>query len=237
MRSCFPSFFLFPFVSARTLRWIYPVVTPQNVGLVIRSSPWKFTLIDWPCFPVQRRSLNSSRSQIIIKRPAHIKTHPRSRQVNDLNESADAATTLSLSSQASTSSYALDSIQDTTDELSRIRAMLRPPPIPGVPDWGIPTASSVPSDPDIEASSFPVHEESISLSICCRRSFPDFLLWSEIPSTQSISTTHWCRIVLFEIHICMLSSWNSSTLTSGLRIFHHLYGTRMTCAMTGSRIE
>ncbi|KIY47843.1 HCNGP-domain-containing protein, partial [Fistulina hepatica ATCC 64428] len=37
------------------------------------------------------------------------------------------------------------------DELLRIRALLRPPPIPGVEDWGIPPASTAPCDPAIEA--------------------------------------------------------------------------------------
>ena len=33
------------------------------------------------------------------------------------------------------------------DELSRIRALLQPPPIEGVDDWGIPPESSEPCDP------------------------------------------------------------------------------------------
>ena len=33
------------------------------------------------------------------------------------------------------------------DELSRIRALLVPPPIQGVDDWGIPPESSEPCDP------------------------------------------------------------------------------------------
>lgn len=37
------------------------------------------------------------------------------------------------------------------DELTRIRALLRPPPIPGVDDWGIPPEPSGQCDPDIEA--------------------------------------------------------------------------------------
>lgn len=37
------------------------------------------------------------------------------------------------------------------DELTRIRALLRPPPIPGVDDWGIPPEPSGQCDADIEA--------------------------------------------------------------------------------------
>ncbi|EPQ52041.1 HCNGP-domain-containing protein [Gloeophyllum trabeum ATCC 11539] len=37
------------------------------------------------------------------------------------------------------------------DELSRIRHLLRPPPIAGVADWGIPPESTEPCDPGIQA--------------------------------------------------------------------------------------
>jgi len=37
------------------------------------------------------------------------------------------------------------------DEIASIRALLRPPSIPGVEDWGIPPAPSAPCDPDLEA--------------------------------------------------------------------------------------
>ncbi|OCH87608.1 hypothetical protein OBBRIDRAFT_796054 [Obba rivulosa] len=37
------------------------------------------------------------------------------------------------------------------DELTRIRSLLRPPPIPGTEDWGIPPPSMDPPDPVIES--------------------------------------------------------------------------------------
>ncbi|TDL16143.1 hypothetical protein BD410DRAFT_645503 [Rickenella mellea] len=37
------------------------------------------------------------------------------------------------------------------DEMSYIRSLLRPPPIEGVEDWGIPPPSAEPCDPDLEA--------------------------------------------------------------------------------------
>jgi len=37
------------------------------------------------------------------------------------------------------------------DDLDRIRTLLRPPPIPGVIDWGIPGPSTAPCDPAIKA--------------------------------------------------------------------------------------
>jgi HCNGP-like protein len=42
--------------------------------------------------------------------------------------------------------------EEPQDELSRIRALLRPPPIPGVEDWGIPPESTEPADPAITVS-------------------------------------------------------------------------------------
>lgn len=36
------------------------------------------------------------------------------------------------------------------DELTRIRALLRPPPIPGADDWGIPPEPTGACDPEIE---------------------------------------------------------------------------------------
>jgi hypothetical protein len=44
--------------------------------------------------------------------------------------------------------------EEPQDELSRIRALLRPPPIPGVDDWGIPPESNEPVDPAIAVSLF-----------------------------------------------------------------------------------
>lgn len=39
--------------------------------------------------------------------------------------------------------------EEVQDELSRIRALLRPPPIPGVEDWGIPPECDESGDPAI----------------------------------------------------------------------------------------
>jgi hypothetical protein len=39
----------------------------------------------------------------------------------------------------------------SSNELIKIRDLLRPPPVPDVPDWGIPAASTEPCDPTIEA--------------------------------------------------------------------------------------
>ncbi|KAF8068923.1 hypothetical protein FPV67DRAFT_1097217 [Lyophyllum atratum] len=39
-----------------------------------------------------------------------------------------------------------EAAQQAQDELARIRALIQPPPIPGVEDWGIPPASTEPPD-------------------------------------------------------------------------------------------
>lgn len=44
--------------------------------------------------------------------------------------------------------------EEPQDELSRLRALLHPPPIPGVEDWGIPPQSTEPCDPAIEVRFF-----------------------------------------------------------------------------------
>ncbi|KAF9456006.1 HCNGP-like protein-domain-containing protein [Collybia nuda] len=41
--------------------------------------------------------------------------------------------------------------EEPQDEMIRLRAILCPPPIPGVEDWGIPPPSTEPCDPVIEA--------------------------------------------------------------------------------------
>ncbi|KAF8580935.1 hypothetical protein K439DRAFT_1619416 [Ramaria rubella] len=50
-----------------------------------------------------------------------------------------------------------DDAKEPKDELSRIRALLYPPPVPDVDDWGIPPASSQPCDPELERSDPPKH--------------------------------------------------------------------------------
>lgn len=55
-----------------------------------------------------------------------------------------------MDATTTTTTTTMDSDAHTpVDELSRIRALLVPPAIPGVEDWGIPPASLDPPDPAI----------------------------------------------------------------------------------------
>ncbi|KAI0254627.1 HCNGP-like protein-domain-containing protein [Lactifluus subvellereus] len=96
-----------------------------------------------------RRPPANSKSQIIIRRPIHSKPHPRSR----LNEDAEPPSSSATPAETSGSSTSSDDRSGdlSSNELMRIRDLLRPPPISGAPDWGIPPASVEPCDPAIEA--------------------------------------------------------------------------------------
>lgn len=124
-----------------------PATTPLSLESVFYIQTCKKIRIV-SCSSVQRRSAYATKSQIVIKRPTHIKPHPRSRQ------SDDPTTTVAVPPnvfQASSCTLVPDSNED---ELSRVRTILRPPPMTGVPDWGIPSASSTSHDPDIEVCDF-----------------------------------------------------------------------------------
>jgi hypothetical protein len=95
-----------------------------------------------------RRPVATSKSQIIIRRPIHSKPHPRSRLAEDA-EPPSSSTTLAETSSSSTSSDDRSS-DPSSNELVKIRDLLRPPPIPGVLDWGIPAVATEPCDPAVE---------------------------------------------------------------------------------------
>lgn len=88
----------------------------------------------------------TAKSQVIIRRPTHIKPHPRTRTIED-EYLVPSTSTLSLTM----SPVPEQDTGSSTDELTRIRTLLRPPPIPGVDDWGIPPEPAGTCDPDIEA--------------------------------------------------------------------------------------
>ncbi|KAI0066992.1 HCNGP-domain-containing protein [Artomyces pyxidatus] len=98
-----------------------------------------------------RRTLttSASKSQIIIKRPAHPKPHVRAHISDDIEPEHSPSlpqATASTSSAATTENAG----GAPSDELTRIRELLQPPEIPGVPDWGIPPPPTEPCDPAIE---------------------------------------------------------------------------------------
>ncbi|KIO14320.1 hypothetical protein M404DRAFT_6307 [Pisolithus tinctorius Marx 270] len=94
-------------------------------------------------------------SQVIIRRPAHLKSHPRARISDDVVGSSTpteslpppppppAEEVLDIQTEATSSSE--------VDEVSLLRDLLRPSPIPGLVDWGIPPEPAAPCDPAIEA--------------------------------------------------------------------------------------
>lgn len=81
--------------------------------------------------------------------------------------------------------------QDTglpQDEMARIRALLRPPPIAGVDDWGIPPEPTGECEPEIEAklAQFhtlkrdPVHPKHFNDSLMSNRSFRNPHLYAKL---------------------------------------------------------
>ncbi|KAJ7832025.1 HCNGP-like protein-domain-containing protein [Mycena olivaceomarginata] len=93
-----------------------------------------------------------SKSQVIIRRPAaQLKSHPRAVIADEILDTprkvelAQAPTSGSQNAVASSSS-----LTDPEDELTRIRALLKPAPIPGVEDWGIPPECTEPCDPALQ---------------------------------------------------------------------------------------
>jgi hypothetical protein len=102
---------------------------------------------------VSSESRKLSKSQVIIRRPAaQLKSHPRAVIADEVLDAppkrvneAQAPTSGTQNAVASSSSLA-----DPQDELTRIRALLKPAPIPGVDDWGIPPASAEPCDPALQ---------------------------------------------------------------------------------------
>ncbi|KDR80402.1 hypothetical protein GALMADRAFT_154027 [Galerina marginata CBS 339.88] len=100
------------------------------------------------------------KSQVIIKRPAinHKNHHPRAHISDDLlrndtdNDNLQAAEPSHSGSpmDVSSSSNRLGPSEEPQDELSRIRALIRPPPIPGVEDWGIPPETTEKCGPALQ---------------------------------------------------------------------------------------
>ncbi|KAJ7192970.1 HCNGP-like protein-domain-containing protein [Mycena pura] len=110
--------------------------------------------------PVSSETRKLSKSQIIIRRPpTQHKTHPRTTVADEIIDAPahreepqfQASTSMSASATHVANAVASSSHTDPQDELTRIRALLEPSPIPGVDDWGIPPASTEPCNPTIQA--------------------------------------------------------------------------------------
>lgn len=126
------------------------------------------------------------KSQVIIKRPtiSHKNHSLRAHISDDLTENerpevASSSRDESVSGSADVSPVKIrpSPSEEPQDELYRIRNLLRPPPIPDVPDWGIPAESSEPCDPVLRVrrvfilTLLPPHS-----SACRRQNWPNSLL-------------------------------------------------------------
>lgn len=105
--------------------------------------------IYYPDVSSSRTPASSSKPAIIIRRHAPAKPHPRARLPEDIAESAGPSTSPHAQSQEDNRSVS-ELPEESTDELARIRHLLRPPPIPGVQDWGIPPEPTEPCDEGIK---------------------------------------------------------------------------------------
>lgn len=117
------------------------------------------------------RSHQSNRAQVMIRRPAHTKPRPRARIDDDVKKVETAAEEQpdATGLPKSTSQITLSDDVEPEDELMRIRALLHPPPIPGVDDWGIPPEASEPCDPALEVRASVVRRrDSHSVTLYCR---------------------------------------------------------------------
>lgn len=98
----------------------------------------------------------------------------------------------------------INDTEEPEDELTGIRTLLRPPPIPGVADWGIPPASSQPCDIELEVCQAPPFVNDgflMKVNLVVDRPSCDNSLTLNGLIHQSILMTHSCQIGRSEIHI------------------------------------
>ncbi|KAG6377413.1 HCNGP-domain-containing protein [Boletus reticuloceps] len=91
------------------------------------------------------------KSQVIIRRPAPTRSHPRAHLSDDIVAEQSLSDLPSHTPEESSKDLPSASSSSEFHELTRIRELLRPPSIPGVVDWDIPAESTAPCDPAIEA--------------------------------------------------------------------------------------
>ncbi|KAI0739207.1 HCNGP-like protein-domain-containing protein [Daedaleopsis nitida] len=101
-----------------------------------------------------RHKASAAKTGLIIRRHVPVKPHPRARLPDDTNQDAGPSTSTELLSahnpvQEDDSTVVAD--DGMSDELTRTRHLLRPPPIPGVQDWGIPPEPTEPCDEAVKA--------------------------------------------------------------------------------------
>lgn len=95
-----------------------------------------------------------TKAQVIIRRPAiahknQIRAHISDDIVQEDQSQIAGPSSRETDASADMSPPSIRAVpsDEFQDELSRIRALLHPPPIPGVNDWGVPPESSDPCEP------------------------------------------------------------------------------------------
>jgi len=147
------------------------------------------------------------KSQVIIRRPAQLKSHPRAHISDDIIEDnamrVDGHVSRSPAELPPISSSSQLGSEEPPDELSRIRALLCPPPVPGVEDWGIPPESTEPCNPAIttKLAQFhalkrdPTNPKHFNDSLMSNRSFRNPHLYAKLVEFVDVdeSTTNFPR--------------------------------------------
>jgi len=87
---------------------------------------------------------------VVIRRPAHLKTHPRARVSDDITNEPPPTEPPLLETEEDLETQSDDASSPDVDEIARLREFLRPLPIPGLVDWGIPPEPTTQYDPTID---------------------------------------------------------------------------------------
>jgi len=134
--------------------------------------------------------------EVVIRRSKPIKSHPRGHISEDIVEdhqpNGRGQTPPSLIESVSVvSSGTVATLEEPPDDLQRIRALLYPPPIPGVANWGIPEPSTEPCNPAIEVCILPpfLHHSKMTEGPISRPNLRNSTFSSGTPLIPSTSMT------------------------------------------------
>lgn len=124
---------------------------------------------------------------MIIRKPAKAKNHQRTQPADEIVAEASPQQG-SVPPETAAGPSQPSATPELSDELSRIRELLQPPPIPGVADWGIPPASTEPCDPALETklAQFhtlkrdPINPRHFNDSLMSNRSFRNPHLYTKL---------------------------------------------------------
>ncbi|KAL4079611.1 HCNGP-domain-containing protein [Scleroderma citrinum] len=128
------------------------------------------------------------KSQVVIRRPAHLKSHPRAHVSDDIVNEPPSTEPPPLETEEVLDTQPDDTLSSDVDEIAQLREFLRPPPIPGIADWGIPPEPTTPCDPAIDAklAQFhalkrdPEHPKHFNDSLMSNRSFRNPHLYAKL---------------------------------------------------------